>query len=118
MANPSSVILPPFKLLNAETSSGVSALLPVSPLFNCCGHVEATDYVEWSHTSAAGTVVVETAARPDYAGTWANLGTANWSAIDTVSSISVSGIYGAVRVRISSAVTTGTVDVWAITANA
>jgi hypothetical protein len=104
------LFVPLQKIMQAQTAQNAVAVLPDDYIGR---YVESTFYVVWDHTSAAGSVVVETAHSPTYAGTWANLATANWSAIDKITSISISG-YAAVRVRIATAVTTGTVDVWVL----
>ena len=72
-------------------------------------YVEFIVYVEFSHASDSGKVTIESAYSPDYAGTWAQVGTStiDWSAIDTVKSASVTGVFGALRARISTACTNG-----------
>lgn len=80
-------------------------------------YVEGAVYVTFDHTSAAGTVLVETAPYKAYGGTWVVLGTVTWSAIDKAHLVNFSGIYGIVRVRISSAVTSGTCSAWGILAS-
>ena len=76
--------------------------------------------VEFDHTSAAGVVVIETAADnnypTNYAGTWAILATVTWAAIDKSHHVAIAGSFRSLRARISSAVTSGTVTVRA-TAN-
>lgn len=73
--------------------------------------VESTFYVSFDHTSAAGTVLIESAPSSDYAGTWVTEATVAWAAIDKTHRVSINAILGAVRARISSAVTSGTVTV-------
>lgn len=68
-------------------------------------------YVEFDHTSAAGTVLIETASDPNYAGTWAVLATINWAAIDKCHYTALTNSLRCLRARVSSAVTSGTVDV-------
>jgi hypothetical protein len=105
------LIVPLQKFMVAQTTQDVVALLPT----DYAGHyVESTFYIVWSVGSAAGSVVVETAHDPVYTGLWSNLGTSNFSAANKVTSISISGVYAAVRIRIATAITTGTVDVWAL----
>jgi hypothetical protein len=98
-------------LVTGQTSSGVTALFPNSLSGQ---YIEYTVYVTFDHTSAAGTVVLETAPDQAYAGTWANIGTVTWSAIDKCHYVSVTGVFNALRVRISSAVTSGTCDVFLV----
>jgi hypothetical protein len=105
------LFVPLQKIMQAVTTQEAVAVLPDDYIGR---YVESTFYVVWNHTSGAGSVVVETAHSPSYTGTWANLATANWSAIDKITSISISGVYAAVRVRIATAVTSGAVDVWVL----
>ena len=78
--------------------------------------VEATFYVYFDHTSAAGTVLIESAPFRNYDGTWVVEGTVNWSAIDKAHRVSITALAGALRARISSAITSGTVSVRAFAA--
>jgi hypothetical protein len=99
------------QLLAAQTASGVTALFPDSLAGN---YIEFTVYVTFDHTSAAGVVVVETAPDQAYAGTWANIGTVTWSAIDKCHYVSVTGVFNALRLRISTTVTSGTCDAYLV----
>jgi len=101
------------KLLDAQTTLGVTALFPASLNGE---YVEFTIYVTFNGTSAAGVVMLETAPEADYAGTWANIGTVTWSAASKAAYVSVTGVFNALRVRISTAVTTGTCDVFLVAA--
>lgn len=83
----------------------------LAPTFLDGKYTEMIFYVTFDHTSAAGQVVIETAYNPYYTGTWANVGTVNWSAIDKAHYVAVTGVFKALRVRIATAVTTGTCDV-------
>ncbi len=73
---------------------------------------------EWCHTivwgagCAAGAVVVEAAHDPAYAGTWALLATVPWSAASKVDVVNVTGVYEALRHRISVGVVGGTVSTY------
>lgn len=71
-------------------------------------------YVEFDGTAAAGTVLVETASDVTYAGTWAVLATVNWAAASKSHYVALTNAVRALRVRISSAVTSGTVTVTAV----
>lgn len=77
-------------------------------------YLEFTLYVTFDHTSAAGVITLETAPSADYAGTWASIGTVTWAAIDKAHYVSVTGTFKSVRARISSAVTSGTCDLYLI----
>lgn len=66
--------------------------------------------------TGAGVVVVECAHDKDYAGTWANLATVNWAAASRVHHVAITGVFRALRIRISTAVTGGTMDAYAVLA--
>lgn len=92
-------------------------------LLNAAGYINQADaanvsefgfHVEFDHTSAAGVVLIECASDEAYAGTWAVLATVTWSAIDKSHYVAVTGVFRALRARISSAVTSGTVTVKAV----
>lgn len=95
-------------LIDAETTQDVAGYLYV---MDCAQCNEFGFDIEFDHTSAAGTVLIETAADETYTGTWAVLSTTNWSAIDKSIHVAVAGSYRVIRARISSAITTGTVTV-------
>lgn len=73
---------------------------------------ETAIYIEWSAASSAGAVVVESAFNEAYAGTWANLATVNWVSGSRVDIVQITGVHGALRTRVSSAITGGTVNTW------
>ena len=75
--------------------------------------MEWTFYIVFSVGSAAGTVLIESAHSRDFTGTWALEATVAWAAASSVKSAHFTGIMQACRVRISSAITTGTIQVWA-----
>lgn len=95
-----------FDLLTAQTSNGTT-----STVYTIEGWDRVTGCVEWSAGAAAGTVVIESAYTQSYAGTWNPMMTFNWSAASSVSfdTADVAGLF--VRARITSAITSGTVDV-------
>ena len=95
-------------LLTAETALDTAGAFPASLHGQ---YIEATIYVGFDADSLAGAVVVETCHDPRFTGTWANIATVTWATADTMHYVSVTGIYRALRVRISSDVTSGTVDV-------
>lgn len=59
---------------------------------------------------SAGKVQVETADAPDYAGTWAVVGSEQTLIASTELRVSFSGIYRFIRARISTTVSNGTLD--------
>lgn len=80
------------------------------------GHyVEIIIYIYFSTGSAAGKVQVQTAPTIEYSGTWANVGsTIDWAAQTSVKYAAISGVFGAVRLKIDTTVTTGTVSAYVI----
>ncbi len=112
MAGPNILLTPKdgYLLLDAKTAADTTGIGTV-PEDWCGRYVEATFYVYFDHTSAAGTVLVESAPYRNYDGVWVTEGTVTWSAIDKAHRVSVNLLSGAMRVRISSAVTSGTVSV-------
>lgn len=115
MAGINQLVYPQQKVISAQTSTGVYWTLP--PHLEGLA-IEWTVYVTFDHTSAAGAVVLESAPYRDYAGTWVTVGSAiSWSAIDKAHMLNATGLYTALRLRISSAVTTGTCDVYISGAN-
>ncbi len=80
------------------------------------GHfVELIVYVLFNHTSDSGKVQIQTAPTPDYAGTWANVGSSiDWAAIDTTKYAAVTGVFGSVRLTLTTAVTTGAASLWVV----
>lgn len=106
---------PGWVLLDAKSAADSTGVgyLPVE----WCGHsVETAIYLAFDHTSAAGTVLIESAPYQGYGGTWVTEATVNWSAIDKAHVVRLTGLFGALRARISSAVTTGTVTATALVA--
>lgn len=76
-----------------------------------CRTRETTVYASWSSGTSAGVVTVETAEDDGYTGTWASLGTISWSAASKQDVMQITGALRAVRARISTTVTGGTVTV-------
>jgi hypothetical protein len=108
-------------LLDQQIITGGSATTGVKAIGLCADSIrgqalEYTFYVQFDHTSAAGTVVIESAYDNSWASgnTWANQATVNWAAIDRAHTVQLTGCFGALRARISSAITSGTVDVYVI----
>lgn len=72
---------------------------------------EAAVYIIGSSGITAGAVTVETADVTDYSGTWATLAGPVTLAASTQNVVQVSGVLAALRARISTTVTGGTVTV-------
>ncbi len=71
-----------------------------------------TVYVLFSHLAAAGQLQLQSAPYHDYPQTfvWANEGSAiNFAEDDSTVALHIDGVYGALRLKITSAITTGTV---------
>ena len=101
------------KILSAATDEDVTGYFPNS----LAGQwVECTVYVTFDHTSAAGQVTIETAADQAYPDLWAEIETVDWAAIDKAHYVSITGVFDAVRVRITSEVTAGSCDVYLVAA--
>ena len=75
---------------------------------------ELAVYVVFGTGCSAGAVVVEESPVADYTGTWANLATVNWAAASRVHAVHVTGVHLATRIRISTAIVGGTIDVYVI----
>src|SRR5690348_6058251 len=95
-------------LIDAKTAQNEAGYLNVS---DAAQLVESAFYIEFDGTSAAGQVLIETASDINYAGTWAILATVNWAAINKSHYVAITGALRALRARISTAVTSGTVTV-------
>lgn len=95
-------------LIDALTAQNASGTIGIADAANSR---EWGFYVEFSSGSAAGVVLIETASDENYAGTWAVLSTVTWSAQSKSHYVALTGVFRAIRARISSAVTTGTVNV-------
>jgi hypothetical protein len=102
------------------SDANVTALIPTSLRGQ---FVEFTIYIEFSSGSAAGKVQLETSWQDpghqalQYAGTWAAVGaTIDWAAASSQKYVSVTGVFGTLRLRIDTAVTTGTVKAYIVAA--
>lgn len=98
-------------LISAKTSQNEAGYLDVSEMAQI---TELGFHVEFSSGSAAGQVLIETASSVDYAGTWAILATVNWAAASKSHYVAITGAARVLRARISTAITTGTVDVFMV----
>lgn len=97
-------------LLTAQSlSATTSDALPVLARGQHC-----TIFVESSAGVSAGVVTIEEAHDSAYSGTWSSITTVTTSAASTCTAVHFLGAYGAVRVRISTAITGGTVTVRAL----
>lgn len=117
MAGPSINLLPATGLviLNAKTAADTTGI-GVMPEVVCGKYVECSFYVVFDADAAAGTVLIESAHSRNYSGTWVVEGTVNFSAASKAHRVSTTLLSGAMRARISSAVTSGTVTVTAFAA--
>jgi hypothetical protein len=73
---------------------------------------EIAGYVVFGAGTSAGQVVLETAHDPDYAGAWWPLETIDWAAASKVHHVGKTGLFRALRFRISIAIVGGTVDAY------
>lgn len=83
------------------------------------GYNNVTMFVEFGAGTSAGVVTFEAAATGDYAGTWAVIGALTWAAVSSAQALGnvatgATRVHGAVRARISTNITGGTVDVWIV----
>lgn len=86
------------------------------------GHISVQDasslkeiafYIEFTTGANAGVVKIETARENEYGGTWAVLSTITYAAAPAVQYVAITGIFRAVRARISTAIGGGgAVNVW------
>ena len=99
-------------LIDAKTAANTTGI-GVIPETVCGRYVEATFYIAFDATAAAGTVLIESAASRNYTGTWVVEGTVNFASASKAHRVSLNMLTGAMRARISSAITSGTVTVTA-----
>lgn len=64
-------------------------------------------YILWGSATTAGQIVVEHAPYKEYTGAWSNLATFDWVAGGTMDTYRGEGAWGAVRVRVATAVAGG-----------
>lgn len=72
---------------------------------------EHTMYVRFGAGTASGAVVLEAADDPTFTGVWSIIGTVTWAVANSVKHVSVTGCHRALRVRISTVIGGGTVNV-------
>lgn len=94
------------KVLHSAATTGNGAVADFKGL---CKNL--TLYVDGSAGISAGAVQLETASDPAYAGTWAAIGSPVTVTASTSKIVQQAGVFGAVRARISTNVTGGTVTV-------
>lgn len=75
---------------------------------------ELTIYTVFGPGTSAGVVKIEGAHREDWTGTWAVLATITWAVASSVQLTAIAGVHLAVRVRVSTAITGGTVSAVAV----
>ena len=96
------------KLLTAQSALNAAAILDEVSGSKAEGTLIV---VTFGAGTASGVVLIEGAADPLFAGTWATLATITWAAASRAHETFISGSYLARRVRISTAIVGGTVDV-------
>lgn len=99
------------QILSGKTALNEVGAVNADQLPNC---TEVAVYVKFSAGAAAGVVLLEGSHDANFTGTWATVGTVNWVAADRVHLLAVTGVHKALRVRISSAITGGTADAYAM----
>lgn len=110
MDNPVNIgVSPSGLILNAQSAANTVGLISGDIVRSVR---ELAFYVHFGTGTSAGQVVVECAHSIDFTGTWANLATVNWAAANRVHNVAITGTHLAVRVRISTEIAGGTVDVY------
>ena len=99
-------------LIDAQALADTTGI-GVMPDELCGRYVEASFFVSFSAGTSAGQVVIESAPFRNYAGTWVIEGTVNWAAASKAHRVSLNLLSGAMRARISTEITGGTVTVTA-----
>lgn len=98
------------KILEAGVSGSSSELGHV----DLQGVTEVAYYVVFGPGTSAGALQIEEAPTKAYGGTWSPIGSAiNWSAASKVHVVRSTGVGAVARVRITTPIVGGTVDVWA-----
>lgn len=94
-------------LLNNATTGNVVVTLQ-SP--RMCR--ESAVYIVWGAGTGAGAITVETAYQTNYTGTWAPLAIVAWTAANKTDVVQITGVNSALRTRVSTTVTGGTVSTY------
>jgi hypothetical protein len=113
MAATSAAVLDQALTFNGDaTSIGSVAMIPDSVR----GHyTEIIIYIIFSSATSAGKVQIETASDYTYTGTWAAVGsTIDWAANTSQKYAAITGVFGALRLRVTTAATSGTVSAWIV----
>ena len=97
-------------LLSGQSATTAASREIGATFMNQCR--ETAVYVQWSAGTSAGVVTVESADQAGYSGTWAPLATVTWSAESSESLVQITGVMGAIRTRISTTITGGTVTTY------
>jgi hypothetical protein len=90
------------------TDETTSVAMPVN------ANIDFGVYVEWSSGVSAGVVTIEEAYSQNYSGTWSTIGTVTTAAASSTDVYHQTGAFRSLRVRISTAVSGGTVTVYGI----
>lgn len=97
------------QLLLAQSVLNTTSVAGVNTTNQCR---ESAVYVSWSAGTSAGSVQIESADSPTYAGTWAPLSLVSWSAVSKQDLVQITGVHKALRTRIASTIVGGTVNTW------
>lgn len=102
------------KLLDAKTAINTTTNATVgSSYMSQCR--ESAIYVDWSTSISAGAVTIESAVDENYTGTWAPLIVVTYASGSPKQDIvQITGVHWAIRTRISTAMTGGTVSTWIV----
>lgn len=101
------------RLINAKSTTAQSPWPTVGgPMANC---QESAVYIDWSTGVTAGGVTIETAVDQNYTGTWAPLIVVAFSSTAPRQDVvQITGVHWAIRSRISTNMTGGTVTTWLV----
>jgi len=94
------------QLINQQSAEGQSGAVNLRRL----GVLSTSHAISWGTGVSSGAVTIEAAAREDYDGEWSPLKTVAFDGIAPKQDVEIlDGAYGAIRHRISTVVTDGTV---------
>jgi hypothetical protein len=101
------------KVIYEQVFTGVAADETKSTEVLCaCQTREHTAYVEYGAGTTAGNVVVESAPYKGYTGLWAEVGQIPWSVASKMEMYRFTGCFGALRLRVETAIANGTANGW------
>lgn len=106
-----------YVLIDGISLAADDLAIGVVPEEVCGRYVEASFFIEFDDDSSAGQVVIESAPFRNYDGTWVVEGTVNWASGGKAHRVSLNLLSGAMRARIASDITDGTVKVTAFAAS-